>query len=104
MHCRAAIRDHVRQAQGLAAGGHAIRQVRQGLPLGHRSRPYRHLLAMSPEPRNVDRQLAQLQVRIAVLNGYAALGLPVTAPRRITAAGERGRPALSRFVQQRPPG
>lgn len=35
---------------------------------------------MSPEPRNFDRQLAQLQVRIAVLNGYTALGLPVTVP------------------------
>ena len=28
--------------------------------------------------RDFDRQLAELQVRIAVLNGYTALGIPVT--------------------------
>ncbi len=28
--------------------------------------------------RDFDRQVAKLQVRIAVLNGYAALGIPVT--------------------------
>lgn len=28
--------------------------------------------------RDFDRQVAELQVRIAVLNGYTALGMPVT--------------------------
>ena len=28
--------------------------------------------------RDFDRQVAELQVRIAVLNGYTALGIPVT--------------------------
>lgn len=28
--------------------------------------------------RDVDRQIAELQVRIAVLNSYTALGIPVT--------------------------
>jgi hypothetical protein len=28
--------------------------------------------------RDFDRQVAELQVRIAVLNGYSALGIPVT--------------------------
>lgn len=27
-----------------------------------------------------DRRVAELQVRIAVLNGYAALGIPITDP------------------------
>ena len=30
--------------------------------------------------RDFDRQVAGLQVRIAVLNGYTALGIPVTQP------------------------
>jgi hypothetical protein len=30
--------------------------------------------------RDFDRQAAELQVRIAVLNGYTALGIPVTEP------------------------
>jgi hypothetical protein len=29
--------------------------------------------------RDFDRQVAKLQIRIAVLNGYTALGIPVTA-------------------------
>ena len=28
--------------------------------------------------RDFDRQVAELQVRIAVLNGYTSLGIPVT--------------------------
>ena len=32
-----------------------------------------HLMA-----RDFDRQVAEVQVRIAILNGYTALGLPVT--------------------------
>ena len=30
--------------------------------------------------RDFDRQVAELQIRAAVLNGYTALGIPVTEP------------------------
>ena len=43
-------RDHVWQAQGLAAGCNQIRPMPKGLPLSHRTRSNRHLLAMSPDP------------------------------------------------------
>ena len=36
------------------------------------------LLGQSLMARNFDRQLAELHVRIAVLNGCTALGIPVT--------------------------
>ena len=38
------------------------------------------LLGQSLMARDVDRQVAELQVRIALLNGYTALGIPVTEP------------------------
>lgn len=38
------------------------------------------LLGQSLMARDFDRQVAELQVRIAVLNGYTALGVPVTEP------------------------
>jgi hypothetical protein len=38
------------------------------------------LLGQSSMARDFDRQVAELQVRIAVLNGYTALGIPVTRP------------------------
>ncbi|AHD03615.1 transposase ISSpo9 (plasmid) [Leisingera methylohalidivorans DSM 14336] len=31
--------------------------------------------------RDFDRQVAEFQVRAAVLNGYTALGIPVTEPK-----------------------
>ena len=36
------------------------------------------LLGQRLMARDFDRQIAELQVRIAVLNGYSALGIPVT--------------------------
>ena len=36
------------------------------------------LLGQRLSARDFDRQVAELQVRIAVLNGYTALGIPVT--------------------------
>ena len=36
------------------------------------------LLSRRLMARKFDRQVAELQVRIAVLNGYSALGIPVT--------------------------
>ena len=38
------------------------------------------LLGPSLMAREFDRQVAELQVRAAVLNGYTALGTPVTEP------------------------
>ncbi|BAQ71370.1 transposase, IS4 family protein [Rhodovulum sulfidophilum] len=38
------------------------------------------LLGQSLMARDFDRQVAELQVRIAVLNGYTALGISVTEP------------------------
>jgi DNA repair photolyase len=38
------------------------------------------LLGQSLMARDFDRQVAELQVRIAVLNRYTALGIPVTVP------------------------
>ncbi|SIS78693.1 hypothetical protein SAMN05878426_1041, partial [Phaeovulum vinaykumarii] len=36
------------------------------------------LLGQRLMARDFDRQVAELQVRIAILNGYTALGIPVT--------------------------
>lgn len=36
------------------------------------------LLGQRLSARDFDRQVAELQVRVAVLNGFTALGLPVT--------------------------
>ena len=36
------------------------------------------LLGQRLMARDFDRQVAEMQVRIAVLNGYTALGIPVT--------------------------
>jgi len=36
------------------------------------------LLGQRLMARDVDRQVAELQIRIAVLKGYTALGIPVT--------------------------
>ncbi|SDE49589.1 hypothetical protein SAMN04488239_1211, partial [Ruegeria marina] len=38
------------------------------------------LLGQSLMALDFDRQVVELQVRIAVLNGYTALGIPVTVP------------------------
>ena len=38
------------------------------------------LLGQRLMARDFDRQVAELQVRIAALNGYTALGIPVTEP------------------------
>jgi len=38
------------------------------------------LLGQRLMARDFDRQVAELQIRIAVLNGYTALGIPVTEP------------------------
>jgi hypothetical protein len=38
------------------------------------------LLGQSLMARDFDRQVAEIQIRIAVLNRYTALGIPVTVP------------------------
>ena len=38
------------------------------------------LLGRSLMARDFDRQVAELQIRTAVLNGYTARGIPITEP------------------------
>ena len=38
------------------------------------------LMGQSLMARDFDRQVAEIQVRIAILNRYTALGIPVTVP------------------------
>ena len=38
------------------------------------------MLGQSPMARAFDRQVAELQIRAAVLNGYTMLGISVTKP------------------------
>ena len=47
------MRDHVGQAQGLAACGNPIRLLPQGLSLSHHSSGSRHILAISPDPKSL---------------------------------------------------
>ena len=51
--------------------------------------------------RDFDRQVAEVQVRIAVMNGYIALGIPVTEPWDESGRG-KGNLGHQRFVQQSP--
>lgn len=60
------------------------------------------LLGQRLSAQDFDRQLAEFQVRVAVPNGFTALGTPVTDGRRIGLSGERGNPLSSRFVRQSP--
>ena len=60
------------------------------------------LLGQRLSARDFDRQVAEFQVRVAVLNSFTALGTPHHRARRIGLSGKRGRPALNRFVQQSP--
>ena len=41
---------------------------------------YLKLMGQSLMARDFDRQVAKIQIRIAVLNRYTALGIPITAP------------------------
>ncbi|MEO9515889.1 MAG: IS5/IS1182 family transposase, partial [Paracoccaceae bacterium] len=38
------------------------------------------LMGQSLMARDFDRQVAEIQIRIAVLNRYTALGIPITEP------------------------
>jgi hypothetical protein len=60
------------------------------------------LLGPGLSARDFYRQVAEFQIRVAVLNGLTALGTPITDGRSISPSGERGSLAISRFVQQSP--
>ena len=63
--------------------GRAIWQKWSGYHRRSRAETKMHcvkLLGQSLMARDFDRQVAELQVRAAVLNGYTALGIPVTEP------------------------
>ena len=44
--------------------------------------------------KDFDRQVAGINVRIAVLDGYTTLGIPDTEPFEITPSGEREAPVF----------
>ncbi len=50
--------------------------------------------------RDFDRQVAELQIRIAVLNRYTALGIPVAELVGKVCPGKKGSALRNRFVQQ----
>ncbi|OLS52821.1 hypothetical protein BV392_12990 [Rhodovulum sulfidophilum] len=63
--------------------GRAIWRKRTGYHRRSRAETKMHcvkLLGQSLMARDFDRQVAELQIRAAVLNGYTALGIPVTEP------------------------
>ncbi len=57
------------------------------------------LLGQRLMARDFDRQVAEFQVRVAVLNVFTGVGIPIT---KVIGglSGRRGSPAVSRFVQQ----
>ena len=44
-------RKNVRQAQRLEARRNSLRKITNRLPLRHRTRSYRHILVMNPDPK-----------------------------------------------------
>ncbi len=60
------------------------------------------LLAQRLMARDFDRQVAEVQVRIAVMNGYTALGIPVTKPEGSIRPG-KGEPRVSQALSNRAP-
>ena len=50
-----------------------------------------------------DRQVAEIRIRIAVLNLYTAFDIPVADDRRMSPSEEMGSTPFKRFVQQNPP-
>ena len=58
------------------------------------------LLGQRLMARDFDRQVAELQIRIAVRNGYIALGIPVKEAVGYSLSGERGSSTITSFVQQ----
>lgn len=59
------------------------------------------LLGQKIMARNFDRQTVELQVRIAILNRFTALGIPVTEP-VIQAARGKGKLSLQAFRATEP--
>ncbi len=60
------------------------------------------LLGQYLAARDFDRRVPQLRIRVAVLNGDTALGMPVTEAGN-GSAGKKGSSGLQRFVQQSHP-
>lgn len=60
------------------------------------------LLGQRLSARDFDSQVADIQVRVAVLHGFTELGTPITDGRRIGLPGQGERPAVSRYLQQCP--
>lgn len=60
------------------------------------------LLGQRLAARDFDRQVAEIQIRAAILNGFTALGIPRTVGRRLSPSGARGSTTALPFVQQSP--
>jgi hypothetical protein len=60
------------------------------------------LLGQRLSARDFNRQVAEIQIQAAFLNGFTALGIPCTVyrGRRLSLSGERGSTISGRFVQQ----
>jgi hypothetical protein len=59
------------------------------------------LLGQSLMARDFDRQVAEIQIRIAALNCYTTLGIPITEAEG-QVRPEKAAPTITRFVQQNP--
>ncbi|QPM90109.1 hypothetical protein PSAL_013430 [Pseudooceanicola algae] len=57
------------------------------------------LLGQCLMARDFDRQVAEMQVCIAIMNGYTAPGTPITDSRGNNPSGERGISGITIFVQ-----
>jgi hypothetical protein len=60
------------------------------------------LLGQRLMARDFDRQIAEVQIRIAVMNGYTALGIPVTETVEWIRLG-KGKPRASQVLCNRAP-
>jgi ABC-type multidrug transport system fused ATPase/permease subunit len=60
------------------------------------------LLGQRLSARDFDRQVAEFQVRVAVLNGFTALGTPITEVAGIGLSGERGTPTSADLCNRAP--
>jgi hypothetical protein len=58
------------------------------------------LMGQSLMARDFDRQVAEIQIRVAVLNRYTALGIAVTEVLGQVRSGIRGSRPINGFLQQ----
>ncbi len=97
-------REHVRQAQGLAAHRNPLRPMRPHLLLRHLHRRHRHLLArsMSPEPRRLHaRDGTQRVGTLALLTLHSPMTIEINSPRCSPSPRSASRRGAQRRLQLR---